>query len=258
MRLTRRVAYGWTGVALALGAPAGLLAVRLSFGGEASLPWLDEELRRHTGIYAYVWVSTTVVFSAFAYQLGRIADSLLALSRTDALTGLGNTRVLDERLREELARAVRYRSSLAVLMIDVDGLKSINDLHGHRGGDAALRHVAQAIRRTSRRIDVAVRWGGDEFAILAPNTDEAAALHLGERVRVLVEQLPSPLGFGIAVSVGVATRHGERGSGDAEALAAAADAALYAAKRRGGNCVCAASYPVEEAGRPGAPSQENA
>jgi diguanylate cyclase (GGDEF)-like protein len=142
------------------------------------------------------------VFASFGYALGRQADALVELSRTDPLTGLRNTLDFEERLGQEAARAARYREPLALLLADVDGLKAINDRHGHRAGDLALQAVARSLRDGARLTDMAVRIGGDEFALLAPNTPRPAALALGERIRSLVG------GHGIdglTISLGVAT-----------------------------------------------------
>jgi diguanylate cyclase with GGDEF domain len=108
--------------------------------------------------FVYVTVSTLVVFSVFGYVLGRQADALVDLSRTDALTGLGNHRAFTERVAQEVSRAARYRLPLSLLLVDVDRLKAINDRGGHAGGDAALRLVADALRADARESDLARAW----------------------------------------------------------------------------------------------------
>jgi diguanylate cyclase (GGDEF)-like protein len=186
----------------------------------------------------YVSTSTAVVFTAFGYMLGRQADRLARLSETDALTGLINARGLYERLQRELARARRYGTSLALLVLDLDGLKIINDRFGHRAGDEALRQCAEVVRSELREADVGARWGGDEFAILAPDTSRAAALTLAERIRALIARratASSPL----SVSLGIAML--EPATLDADALMHAADAAMYDAKLQGRNRVVMAA-----------------
>jgi len=226
--LPRRLVYTLAAVVLALGAPAGLMVVRLGMGEPRPAASVREDLRRDAATYAYVTSSTIVVFALFGYVLGRQADALVRLSRTDSLSGLANPRAFEEHLAQETARASRYGEPLSLLAVDVDGLKRINDVQGHRGGDAALRAVARALRQGARASDVAARIGGDEFALLAPSTPLDAAAALAERVRALVaaEGLD-----GLSVSVGVATTRGEDAA--PSRLREAADSALYEAKRRG-------------------------
>jgi len=171
--------------------------------------------------------------------LGRQADALVDLSRTDPLTGLRNQRAFEERLAEEVARSGRYGGPLSLLIADVDGLKAINDRGGHHAGNAALRAVAGAMRKDARQTDLAARIGGDEFALLAPNTLASEAVALGDRLRCLVAEQDAA---GVTISVGVATLPPDRP--DAEALLQAADAALYEAKHRGRNLVVLAGPPA--------------
>jgi diguanylate cyclase (GGDEF)-like protein len=231
----RRFTYAATGVLLALGAPLGLALLRLATAWEVSPTLLSREVQEDLGGFLYVTVSTMAVFLAFGYVLGRQADALVDLSRTDPLTGLRNQRAFDERLAEEVARARRYGGPLSLVIADVDGLKAVNDRGGHHAGNLALRAVADAMRKDARQTDMAARIGGDEFALLAPNTVAGEAVALGERIRSLVaEQDAIP----VTISVGVATLGGEQP--DAAALLQAADAALYEAKHRGRNQVVAA------------------
>lgn len=230
---SRRAAYTTAGATLALGAPLGLLALRAARGRGGSLGWLALELRSDPWTYLYVTVSTLLAFSLFGFVLGSYADRLVALSTTDPLTGLLNRRALLERLDEELGRASRYAQPLSLLLIDVDQLKLLNDRDGHRAGDEALVSVARALAEGSRAADVAARWGGDEFVVLAPNTGADAAVHLAERVRTLLAGAGRAV---VTISAGVAT------SSPASPLAAAAlvqgaDAALFEAKRAGRNRV---------------------
>ena len=228
--------YAGIGGLLSAGAPLGLLAVRAAQADRASADWARDEIATNAAIFIYVTTSTLVVFVLFGYVLGHHADRLLQLAQSDPLTALHNARVFQERLEEEWGRARRYGHALSLLLIDVDGLKGINDRRGHRAGDAALVRVAAALRRTARQTDLAARWGGDEFALLAPDTNGAAALRLGERVCGLVRETADADGEPMTVSVGVATTHGAPDDG-ALRLRERADAALYAAKRQGRNRV---------------------
>ncbi len=236
----RAIRHGFLGAALALGAPLGLVVLRAVRAGEASPRWLSNEIASDVWTYGYVTASTVVVFSLFGLALGRRASQLYDLSSSDALTRLRNRRALQERLEEEFARSVRYGSPLSLLLLDLDGLKALNDRHGHRRGDDALVRVATAIHTSSRGTDVGARWGGDEFAILAPNTGREEALRLAERIRTLAAAGGAPSSGTVTVSVGVATLDAARRTAASNDLVRAADAALYEAKRNGRNRVVVA------------------
>jgi diguanylate cyclase (GGDEF)-like protein len=251
--VSHRVRYALGGLALSLGAPLGLSVVRAAAMGAVLPARLRAAVRGDPHTYAYVAGSTAVVFTLFGYLLGRQADRLAELATTDALTGLANARFLETRLRQEVARADRYLEPLALLLIDLDGLKVINDRHGHAAGDRAIGHVGAAIRRELRTSDVGARWGGDEFALLAPDTDTHGARLLGERVRTLVASDPTlEWAISLTVSVGVAAwEPGAARPPAAAALMAEADRALYRAKRAGRNRVeVAGSEPSTPAVHP--------
>jgi diguanylate cyclase (GGDEF)-like protein len=239
---SRRLSYGLIGACLAQGAAAGLLLVRLIARGQFSLGWTTRELAGDPITYLYVAVSTTLVFSLFGALLGRRADQLARLATTDPLTGLLNARAFRDRFHQEAARAARYRQPLSLLLIDLDGLKGINDRYGHESGDEALRRVAAAIRHGLREADLGARVGGDEFTVLAPNTNDAAALSLGERLRALViEGSGSAMPRATSVSIGIATLvPAGRQTSDEVSLMRGADEALYRAKHEGGNRVARA------------------
>lgn len=165
-------------------------------------------------------------------------DRLERLTLVDQLTGLGNRRRFDESLRREWMRARRTGQGLALLMVDVDHFKLLNDAFGHPVGDARLRDVAQALAACATRgSDVVVRYGGEEFAAILPAVTPEQAVMLAEVMRSAVERLdlPSPAPAGrVTVSVGVGHIDHVDGS-DMTALTAAADAALYEAKQSGRN-----------------------
>lgn len=166
----------------------------------------------------------------------------------DGLTGVANRRHADEVLATELARAERFGGSVALILADVDDFKEINDRYGHPTGDAVIQAFAEALRETVREIDVAARWGGEEFAVVAPGTDLDGAVQLAERVREAVaeREIRAADGSRIAVtaSFGVAAFPAER---TRVTLVAAADEALYRAKRRGKNRVVARGEAVRPA-----------
>lgn len=219
---------------LALGAPAGLLAVRWLQGPPAG--GLMGAIAADQPAFAYVTVSTLVVFAAFGLVLGRQADELLRRLSTDALTGLLNRRAFLERLDQEHERGERYPQPLSVLMLDVDGLKSINDRGGHAAGDAALRAIGDAIHLGLRATDIGCRFGGDEFAVMAPEADAGAARVLAERIRSLAGGMSLPGGLRVTVSAGVSCAAAREGWTPTEILERA-DRALYEAKRTGRNRV---------------------
>ncbi|PIT01163.1 diguanylate cyclase [Bradyrhizobium nitroreducens] len=187
-------------------------------------------------------VDGVVAISRDITEHKKLETRLETLAIEDSLTGLANRRRFDERLKEEWARAYRDRSSLALLMIDVDHFKAYNDDYGHPAGDACLRLVAKIIAaETQRAGDLAARYGGEEFAMLLPNTDAAGCALVGERIRKAIHEAglvqSSNLASGcVTVSVGGATCRPalERTAGVAS-LVEAADRALYAAKDAGRN-----------------------
>ncbi|MGH7542369.1 MAG: diguanylate cyclase [Gemmatimonadota bacterium] len=157
-------------------------------------------------------------------------------ARRDALTGLFNVRVLNEGIDEEIHRAERTGASLSLLMIDVDFLKHVNDVYGHPAGDQVLKALAETLRRLVRRIDLVARCGGEEFAVLLPETTAERGEDVAARLRASIEGLEHPgVGEAITVSIGVAAYPEDAGS--ASELVHAADQALYASKNSGRNRV---------------------
>lgn len=155
-------------------------------------------------------------------------------SVTDPLTGAGNFRHLSATLAREVERATRFGHPLAVLMLDLDHFKQVNDTLGHGFGDAVLREFARRLQQCLREVDTVARYGGEEFCVIAPETDVAGARRVADRIVEVVRSEPFTVGERsrrVTVSVGVAS-YPEHGSGAAE-LMGAADAALYAAKRTG-------------------------
>ena len=157
---------------------------------------------------------------------------------TDSLTGLGNRRVFDDRLAEEIARTTRYGSPLSLLMLDVDCFKDINDEHGHPTGDTVLCELGEILRDNIRETDIATRYGGDEFAIILPGVGKTEAFAAAEKMRLIVARRRFALvrqgnddSMNVTVSVGVATAVSE--TADALGLLEAADRALYHAKQSG-------------------------
>jgi diguanylate cyclase len=178
------------------------------------------------------------------------AHEMRLMALTDPLTGIANRRWGEEQIEQELLRAARYGRTFAVVMLDIDRFKTLNDTHGHGAGDRVLIDLAHRLRKLLRATDHVVRWGGEEFLILAPETRLDAAVDLAEAVRQRVASEELGDGHRMTVSIGVATYH----AGDVSmTLIERADAALYRAKRAGRDRVEVEWPPpnAEEAGANG-------
>ncbi len=154
-------------------------------------------------------------------------------AKTDGLTGMLNHRTFYEQLEIELRRAQRYTSHLSIIMADVDNLKPINDNYGHRAGDMAIKQIARRISACIRQIDIAARYGGDEFAVILPNTSLEDAVVVAERMVEMVKSTPMVWEgnrIGLSISVGVGQYSPENCLSD---VTKATDQALYAAKQAG-------------------------
>jgi len=161
---------------------------------------------------------------------------------TDGLTGLHNRRYLDSHLQTLFDRAVSRHRPLSVMITDLDRFKSINDSHGHDGGDDVLREFARRLRKNVRGIDLACRFGGEEFVVVMPDTDGQVAERGAERIRSEIEKAPFAIGrddqtIAVTVSVGVSSL--SRGVDSVAELMKRADLALYEAKNGGRNRVVA-------------------
>jgi diguanylate cyclase (GGDEF)-like protein len=191
------------------------------------------------GMGAFDYFQLPVELSLLVARVGQLVlmrlemDRLHALADRDYLTGLANRRRFRTALGQEVERWRRYRVPCALLLVDIDFLKRINDAHGHSAGDVVIRHIASALVELSRDNDTTARLGGEEFALLLAGADDAKALAAAERVRQVVSAEPLETIGTVTVSLGVAAcpihAISER------TLYAASDAALYQAKREGRN-----------------------
>jgi diguanylate cyclase (GGDEF)-like protein len=229
--------------ALAHGPRAGLSAALLAtvaFGAVLLIdPGLvsygaEDALRLSVGLVA-TWLLAFVAIAYAGHQRRTVARAI-TLSRTDPLTGLANRSQLFVTLEQEVSRTRRSDRGFCILMIDLDGLKAVNDSVGHLRGDEVLRSLGQVIRGSIRTVDSCYRYGGDEFVVLLPETDIVGAFVVAEKIRVGAEEL----GMSIAgaesltsVSIGLVS-HPEDGL-SAEELMTAADRAMYQAKKLGKN-----------------------
>lgn len=192
-----------------------------------------------SGCRVQIGENTVLRFSLQDELEQEAAQQMYEMTVRDPLTRLHNRRYLDERLQTELAFAARHKTSLSVMVIDVDHFKRVNDTVGHQAGDAVLRGLAAALQRMVRTEDLLARYGGEEFVVAARGIDERSAGIFAERIRRNVEQLEIPWAdsrLKITISIGLA-HMGEQRYPAADALVAAADGALYQAKKRGRNRV---------------------
>ena len=169
--------------------------------------------------------------NALLYQ-----DAVLAAHK-DPLTGIGNRAAMTTTLYRQLELAFRHNRSLGVIMMDIDHFKKINDKYGHSVGDFALQSLVECAEKSVRISDMMFRYGGEEFVIVLPETDEAGVLRLAKRIRRRVEKLETRIQghtIPMTVSIGIATL---QESDDEKTFIARADEALYKAKRDGRNCI---------------------
>ena len=222
--------------------------------GAGSVRFQNRYLDKHGEVHWIEWTSVAILEQEEIYAVARdvtdrkaLEEELERLSQRDPLTGLFNRRRFDEELQKQLAYTRRYGNGGALLLLDLDRFKEINDEYGHAAGDEALCAVAEALQANLRISDtigrdaagIVARLGGDEFAVLLPEVDAEEARAVADRLVAAVaaveptfEGRPSKL----AVSVGIAL-YDEYGCPPAEDLAAAADRAMYEAKARGGSSV---------------------
>ncbi len=175
-------------------------------------------------------ILTSHLTNASLYQQARLT------SLTDALTGIGSRKLLDDKLQDEYVRAKRYKHPLSIVIIDLDNFKTINDTFGHANGDEALKKLAECMKKEKRNPDIIGRYGGDEFVILMPETNSENACAFMERLRVKVQMLNFVKNLEITISCGIAESSPDSEDSSSE-LMRKADVALYEAKSAGRNCV---------------------
>jgi diguanylate cyclase (GGDEF)-like protein len=205
--------------------PLGCIVV----AGDSDGSITDEEARN---------VGLLGALAANALEIVWEIEEVSRRAATDSLTGLANRRRFDESLQRELAQSDRFGHPVSLVLVDLDHFKRVNDCYGHEAGDAVLRSVAQVLADGVRAVDVCARFGGEELAILLPQTTAVGAFELADRlrrriagrpVRVNETDIPVTASFGVASYPDVVRTR--------DLLFPAADAALYDAKRDGRNCV---------------------
>jgi diguanylate cyclase (GGDEF)-like protein len=233
----------------------GIYAVRLvagvtQIGGEFNFTEFNQA--QSALILALVFLSMALNFGFLLMAIDRLRNEVADLALLDDLTGVSNRRHLAQRLVEECARSERSGEPFALMVIDIDGFKAINDTHGHAAGDACLQHFTLMAQTRLRPGDLLARNGGDEFCIVLPSSTLYEGVLIAQRVlEVCREDAAGCVGLDIpiAVSIGVAQWSREIGPFP-DRLIAAADHALYAAKKGGKNCY--AAYDPAPALAPGA------
>jgi diguanylate cyclase (GGDEF)-like protein len=205
-------------------------------------------VRPNGGLFAALSALLVLSVGALSFAVRTRGSAIQRMATTDALTGVVSRHAFVQRADTETQRALRYGRPLSFIMLDIDSFKKVNDTWGHAGGDAVLLGVARQLASLVRSSDMLGRIGGEEFAIVAPETNRAQAATLAEHIRAGVMNLVIEFGkerIARTISCGVAELRGE--GDNLETLMAAADKALYQAKSEGGNRVCLA---LRQAGGP--------
>jgi len=198
--------------------------------------------KQQGNIYSHEDIELVVSMASQASILienARLYAQATIRANTDGLTGLYNHRHFHERLEQEIARGSRFGSLFSLIMLDIDLFKAYNDIYGHLAGDDVLRRIGRYIESSIRSIDLAFRYGGEEFAIILPETSIEAGTRVAERIRKTIESKTSSRAMPITVSLGIASWPADGVM--KEEIIARADAALYRAKQAGRNRTCLSS-----------------
>ena len=237
---TRQVDYFNNPLAVKEGIRSLICIPLVTKGSIQGVLYLDDFVPRQFDKDRMKLLSVLASFAAMAIENAKLHQETFQMAITDALTGLYNRRYFEQMLPQELERADRYQQSFGVLMIDVDNFKSFNDTYGHPMGDRILATIAASIVKALRSVDFAFRYGGEEVAVILPETTERSACQVAERIRKRVVKDTNKLMRGtlkepVTVSVGVACYPAD--GMDADVLVSRADDLLYLAKGAGRNCV---------------------
>jgi diguanylate cyclase (GGDEF)-like protein len=200
---------------------------------------------------AYMVIMLTFHATLMGLVIGRLLAELRYRSRHDGLTGLLNRRAMEETLLAQVQRSRRTGEPFAVLMLDLDRFKTINDRHGHAAGDHALKHTAAVLKAELREVDAVGRFGGEEFLVLMPGATVETARPVAERLRTaLVTNAPQIEGATVPLSASIGIAQWREPREEPSRLVMRADAALYHAKLRGRDCVVAEASETEPIARP--------
>ncbi|MBY0526038.1 MAG: GGDEF domain-containing protein [Gemmataceae bacterium] len=229
---------------VAFGRRSGVLTAVLSVASLALLDALIGDRRFAFTEYA-LFLALLLTLVAILMRINRLQQDALI----DAVTGLRNHRYFQGRLREELERSDRMGRSTALIMIDLDNFKGVNDRFGHAVGDYVLSQVSRVLEQNARTVDAVCRYGGEELAVILPETSLHEANLVAERLREAVERRNDQPGPAVTVSCGVAAY--PEAAEHSDALIAAADASMYSAKRAGKNrVICAPCLGASEPANP--------
>ncbi len=230
---------------------ASLLAITGSIGMTAIYDLAIKHAIPHEDLLIGAMASATIAplviywLATLSHELYQSEQRLSALSQKDPLTGAYNRRYFDEQSRIECARSHRYGQSLAILMIDLDKFKQVNDTHGHAAGDEVLKTIVQIGTKALRKSDVLARFGGEEFVVLLPHADIKEATMLANRLRKNIEEAEIKAGeleLRVTVSIGVSIQAADES--DITEMLSRADQAMYNAKHGGRNRVEVMPAPV--------------
>jgi diguanylate cyclase (GGDEF)-like protein len=203
------------------------------------IPWSAGRIHRR--VLATAQHATSL--AAMALTRAAVLHRLRAIAHTDPLTGVANRRTFDTKLQQLLQEARDHRAATAILLVDLDHFKLVNDQHGHQAGDDVLRRTGAALLQAVRPGDVVARYGGEEFSVIMPHASTQAAVELAEHIRATLQNMPGA--FPVTASIGVAST--DTVADIADALVAEADIALYAAKSAGRNRVVSCTGPSRRA-----------
>ena len=207
------------------------LLFELPRGAMRSIDQIEIELRERM-------VELYLAMNVENQNMARQQEDLVRLATTDSLTGVGNRATCDSRLALEIERSVRTGNPLALLMVDIDHFKVLNDTHGHQAGDYVLQSVSRVLDRNIRKVDYVARYGGDEFVVIAPDVTKDGAMQLAERLRKTVEKLTiqwEDIHLNATVSIGMVIMTEIMESHDRSKMMNMVDARLYDAKSAGRN-----------------------
>jgi diguanylate cyclase (GGDEF)-like protein len=203
-------------------------------GGEGILAWGGKKLVEADKLRLAKYRR----FAADLFENAAQFEQAEIMSYTDALTGLANQRYMYKRLEEEINRSRRYSRPLAFVIFDIDDLKTINDTYGHQAGDALLKQVGQALKKSTRAIDIIARYGGDEFCVVMPESDEETSVKFMRRMletiagtEIRLEGITEALHCSVSMGGALFPKHAK----EAQKLVYAADMALLQAKEKGRN-----------------------
>lgn len=214
------------------------LVAGIASGVEVTVDMLDGRLYAALWLFAWDFFAEYLILGSMGELLVRLRESIereRALARIDPLTGLANRRDFHEAVTAEIGRSIRYKRPFTLAMLDLDHFKEINDTQGHKTGDRVLKETAAVLRAQVRNTDLPARIGGDEFAILFPETDERGARQLLPELHRRLARAMKQANWPVTTSIGAVTFH--KPPRDAEHVLAEADQRMYQVKRAGRNGV---------------------